>query len=124
MTQDVTTSQRQDYDGLFSGATCPVITGTEILTKGQNLKRGAVLGLVPSTQKMVLVNKSAVDDSKNPYAVLAEDVDATAADVIIPVYYSGEFNVSHLTFAAGTAAADMKHSARLLQLFFNNVTKG
>lgn len=124
MTKNVTTSERQDYDGLFSGATCEVVTGTEILTKGLNLKRGAVLGLSPTTEKMVLVDKAALDDSKNPWAILAEDADATASDVIIPVYYSGEFNVSHLTFAAGTTAAEMKHPARRMKLFFNNVMKG
>lgn len=124
MTKQTYTSEHQDYDGLFSGATCPIVTGTETLAKGQNLKRGAVLGLVGSTQELVLVNKSSPDGSGTPFAVLAEDTNATDAKAVIPVYYSGEFNVSHLTFAAGTTAADLKHSARLVQLFFNNVMKG
>lgn len=124
MTQNITSSEHQDYDCLFGGSTSPVVTGAEILTKGQKLKRGAVLGYVPASKKLVLVDKTAVGISREPYAVLANDTDATDTDVIVTVYYTGEFNTSHLTFAPGTVASDLKYEAVIRNLYFNNVVKG
>lgn len=68
-----------------------------------------------------LVDKAAVDGSENMYAILAEDVDATDADKVAPVYVTGEFNQSAVIFADGTTAADVKTAARALGIFLKSV---
>ena len=44
---------------------------------------------------------AAADGSAKPVAVLADEVDATAADRAGPAYFSGEFAAGKMTFGAG-----------------------
>lgn len=117
-------SERQEYDNLLTEATVKYTTGSEVLVKGNKLKRGAVLGYINGDDKVTLVNKSAQDTSNAVYAVLASDVDATEKDMTVPVYYSGGFNTSKLTFGDKDTYKDHKLSARKVAIFFNNVPRG
>jgi hypothetical protein len=60
---------------------------TIVLESGQNLKRGTLLGKKTATGKFVISAKLAdgdtevSDGSDVPYRVLAEDVDASTADM-------------------------------------------
>lgn len=71
----------------------------------------------PASGKLAPVDKDAEDGSENPYAVLAEDVDATSADAVAPLYLSGHFNAAALSFADGTVAADVADKARELGIY-------
>ena len=74
---------------------------TVVLAAGENLKRGAVLGRVTADGKYKLSLAAAVDGSETPDAMLAVDVDATAADQECAAYFSGEFADQQITAAAG-----------------------
>ena len=63
---------------------------------GGNLKRGAILGKITSNGKCVLCVAAATDGSKDVYAVLAEDVDASSEDKQAVAYLTGEFNKTAL----------------------------
>lgn len=110
-------------DNLFAGHVMPKVTDYGTIASGQNLTRGAVLGRVTANGKLKLVDKNATDGSQNVYAILAEDVDATAADKVAPVYLTGEFNENALILATGTTAADVKASARAVGIFIKSPVK-
>lgn len=57
--------------------------------------------------KVKLVDKTAVDGSQNPVAVLKQAVDATSADASGIAAETGEFNIDAISLAAGTVAADV-----------------
>ncbi|MBU2538088.1 MAG: head decoration protein [Proteobacteria bacterium] len=59
------------------------------------------------SKKCKLVDKTAVDGSQNPVAILKEAVDATAADASGIGAETGEFNIAAISLAAGTVAADV-----------------
>lgn len=109
------TEEKLVYDNLRAG-TYPQKSSSGILAAGQNLKRGAVLGL--ASGKLKLLDKSAADESKNPYAILAEDTDAMTNEKTCPIYFTGDFNKKALVFAIGTVAEDVEVAARKIGLFF------
>lgn len=94
-------------DALFAGETDDVVAKKIIVLSGAGaLPRGAVLGKVTASGKLVLSTAAANDGSEVPYAILADDdVDATAADVEAMAYFNGPFNAAALTFGAGHTAA-------------------
>jgi hypothetical protein len=71
------------------------------IASGADLTRGAVLGIVTASGKYVLSASAASDGSETPVAILAVDAAAAGADVVAPVYYSGEFNAEFCTFGTG-----------------------
>lgn len=94
-----------NHDHLFAGGIQPVVTDALTLKSGQSYVRGTVIGLVTATGEATIVNSTATDGSQTSYAILAEDVDATAAAKSAAVYLTGEFNENALTFG-GTDTAD------------------
>ena len=65
-------------------------------------------------RQVKLLDKGASDGSKDPYGVLAEDVDASSGKVASVVYLEGEFNERSLTFATGTDIEDVRDGMRTL----------
>lgn len=59
----------------------------------------------------------ALDGSAEPYAVLAEDVDATLAPVLTSVYLEGEFSEDNVGYAAGDDADDWREPCRLIGIY-------
>lgn len=108
-------------DGLLLGL-FPVVTDVGTLITGQNLTRGAVLGKITASGKLTRLDKSEDDGSQVPYAILADDVDATSADKTAPLYIAGSFDAAKLNFVSGTAAADVKDAARNVGLYFVTVS--
>lgn len=51
-----------------------------VVAAGQNLALGTVLGQNSSDGKLYALNPNAIDGTQNAVAVLAQDVDASAAD--------------------------------------------
>ncbi len=90
----------------------PVITRNITIASGQNLKRGAVLGVITASDKYVLSAAAAADGSEVPSLVLAFDVDASAADVVAAAYASGAFDSTKLILGAGHTAATVEAAFR------------
>lgn len=90
----------------------PVVTRTETLLSGQSLTRGALLGKITADGKLTLSLSASSDGSQTPYAILADDVDATAGDKICGIYLSGEFDESQVVFGAGHTADSARAALR------------
>ena len=87
----------------------PLVTGSGILITGQNLVKYAVLGQITASGKWNLSLSGAADGSEVPRAILANDYDATAADIADVVFYlEGEFDDSEITLGAAHTVASVK----------------
>lgn len=105
-------------DNLIAG-TFPIADGDGTILTGQTLVRGTVLAKDSgNADKLVVVDTAnALASIKLPHSILAEDVDASAGDVVAPVYLAGEFNEDSLVFG-GTDTADTHRDAlRDLSIF-------
>lgn len=98
-------------DDLIAGD-FPVRTRKVTLISGQNVVRGAVLGIITASGKYNLSLAAAGDGSNTPRAIAAEDVDATGGDKDLVVYISGDFNETKLTFGTGHTAASTREGLR------------
>jgi hypothetical protein len=98
-------------DQLIAGS-YPLVTDTITLVSGQNLTRGAMLGIITASGKYTLSASAAGDGSGTPVAILAEDTNATGGDTLCPVYLAGEFDANYMTFGAGWTAAAAKAALR------------
>ncbi len=107
----MTTLGTCNYDNLFAGS-AEVVTGSVIA--GAELTRGTVVGLVTETGKAVAVDSTAVDGSKDPYGIIAEDVEA---DKPVAVYLTGEFNEDALTFGGADTADTHRRALRDIGIF-------
>jgi len=100
-----------------------VITDSVILEKGQNLKRGAVLGRIKDTGKYKLSalkdgdGNDVTDGSEVPCAVLLENVDATVADKNAPVLVLGEVDANELVIDASWSIETIKPELRKMSIF-------
>ncbi|TKI02889.1 head decoration protein [Martelella alba] len=115
---------RQDTfipDQLVSGP-LQLVTDTVTILTGATARyvRGTVLGVVTASGKYTLCVATATDGSQTPAAILADDVDATAADVTGGVYLMGEFNQNRLTFDTSWTAATLKPAFRSLGIFLRD----
>lgn len=99
------------------GGDYPVVTESVTVLTGQNLVRGTVLGKITASGKVIASLSAAVDGSETPYAILAEDVDASAGDVVGTAYLSGEFNESELTIGTGHTADSIRAGLRDLGIY-------
>lgn len=90
----------------------PAVTDKLTIASGEGvLKRGC---LIDDAGK-------ACASAAEPYAVLAEDVDATSAEVEAPVYLTGEFNIKALSAKEGENVADYKKAARKVGIFMKEI---
>lgn len=106
-------------DNLFAGNVMPVVTEAVTIASGAGvLTRGTVLGRITASGKCVAVNSGNADGSQDPYAVLAHDVDATAADAVASVYLTGEFNEDELSFGGTDTADTHRVACRKIGIFF------
>ena len=104
------------HDNLIGGDAINAVTESIVVDTGV-LSRGALLGKITATGKYVLSASAAADGSQTPVAILAEDVNATSADVTTIAYFSGEFNQTAMTFGAGHTAASVKDALRNLNIY-------
>lgn len=75
---------------------------------GQNLVRGAVVGMITASGKYNLSLSAAADGSQTPVGILVDDTDATAADKEALIYTTGDFNQAALTLGAAHTLASIK----------------
>ncbi len=106
------------FDKLIAGDNVWLVTNEGTILSGQGvLVRGTVLGRQTSGGKLVIVDSDGTDDGRRaPYAVLAEDVDATSADKKVVVYMTGEFNEDALVFGTGDTKETHRAALRLLNI--------
>lgn len=90
----------------------PRMTETLTVISGQNLARGALVGKITASGKLTLSLSAAGDGSQVPYGVMADDVDASAADKAGPVFLSGEFAEEVVTYGTGHTAATVQDGLR------------
>jgi hypothetical protein len=113
-------SETLTRDNLIAGD-FPLITAHVTILSGNSLKKGAVLGKITASSKCVAVNSANSNGSQTPYAVLAEDADASSADVVACAYLTGEFNSDSLTFGGTDTVSTHKAALRALSIFAKNV---
>lgn len=106
-----------EHDNLYAGSN-PVQRGGGILAKGYKIEKGAVLGRLTTTGELHPVDKGRQDSVANVYAIANDDFDSTNAACNITVDFTGEFNSRALKFIKDNTAADHRHSARLVGIFF------
>lgn len=87
------------------------------LVSGQNLTRGALLGIITATGKFTLSLAAASDGSQVPDCILAEDANASAGDVDALVYQTGQFDANYVTFGTGQTVANTFETLRAKGLY-------
>lgn len=107
------------FDALLAGD-FPRVTEKVTVITGQTLARGAVVGIITASSKATLSASAAGDGSETPVAVLAEAVDASAADVEAVVYRTGEFNEDAITLGTGHTVASVKDGLRQRSIFLKS----
>lgn len=86
-----------------------------IVTTGAGvLARGHVLGLVTASLEYDEMDPDAVNGTEVARAILAENVDATSADVKAQAYFVGKYRLSDLQWHSGIT--DAQKNAALLEL--------
>lgn len=109
--------------GDFPMLSRPVTIASGANAAGAVLARGTVLGAITAGGKLTRSAAAATDGSQTPKAILAADVDASAADVVAPAYYTGEFADLMMTFGAGhtQATVDAAFAASGQPIFIRKV---
>lgn len=91
----------------------PIRTLGVTLVSGQNLTRGALVGVITASGKCKLSavtddDGSVTDGSQTPVGILAEDCDASGGDKATLIYISGDFNTRAMTLGTGHTAASTR----------------
>lgn len=103
-------------DQLIAG-THQLVTDTVTVASGQVVARGAVLGMITASGKYTLALSASADGSQNPSVIAADNIDASAGDVLGGVYIAGEFNGNALVLGAGITLAAAKTAFRPLSIY-------
>jgi hypothetical protein len=77
------------------------------------LVRGTVIGKITSGGKYIKSLSAAADGSQTPDAILAEDVDATSADVEAMAYFTGDFDALAITLGTAHTVASVTEGLRV-----------
>lgn len=86
-------------DNLFNDINVSVSEKSVKIKKSATpLKRGTVLGVITATGFAIPVDSSKADGSQLADCILADDVDASAADTVAVAYTKGQFNRKALIF--------------------------
>jgi hypothetical protein len=105
------------YKNLRAGL-YPEKVKTVILVSGAGvLVAGTVLGRISASGKFKTVNSANSDGSQAPYAILLEDIDASAADKRANVAFTGDFSRSVLVFGGSDTIATHEVALRNIGLF-------
>lgn len=112
MTASFKTEGTYTPDNLLAGNAHLLVGRKVTVLTGQVLPRGAVLGLISASGKYKLSASAATDGSQTPDLILAEAVDATAADTTVLAYERGDFNSNALTLGTGHTVASVREGLR------------
>lgn len=95
----------------------PIVTDMVVIAKGQQLKRGAVLGKITTGGQYKLSVSAADDGSQTPSVVLAEAIDTTDSAAPAPVMLAGEVLGDALQFGTGHTADSVKAALRPVSIY-------
>lgn len=110
------------YDKLIADLIIDQELKSVTVATGQGvLKRGTVLGIITVSGKAVKVDSTKADGSQTANCILTDDVDTTAADVVMTAYASGSFNRLALIFGGTDTAANHETRLRELGIFLKDV---
>jgi hypothetical protein len=124
MTQNLSnTIGNFEHDNLFANGVMPVVTNTITVQSGASYLRGTVLGIVTATGEATIVDSTAADGSEKPYAILADDVDATEATAVSVAYFTGEFNEAALIFGGTDTTVTHEVALREIGIFLKKTVK-
>ena len=111
-------SSNREYDDLFFHDIDHMPEKVTIASGEGELTRGTLLGKVTADGKYRLSVDTESDGSQVPEAILAEDVDATSADVDnVVIYLTGAFNVEKITFGGAHDQANTRDVLRDKNIF-------
>lgn len=99
-------------DALIAGNADLLVHQPITLISGQNLLRGAVLGKITASGKYNLSLSAAGDGSQTPFAILAEDCNASGGDKVTVAYFRGDFRADKLILGASHTLASIKQGLR------------
>lgn len=105
------TSEAYVPDALVADATT-LLAQPITLAAGQNLKRGSVLGKITVGGKHTLSLAASSDGSQVPDVILAEDTNASAADVGTIAYVRGDFLRDCVILGTGHTAVSVSDTLR------------
>ena len=105
------TTTAYDPNGILAGTENYNTIEVTILS-GQNLVAGSVLGKVTASGKCVLSLSGSSDGSETPYAILMEDRDASAADLVGVALITGQVNDNQLTLGTAHTIASITEGLR------------
>lgn len=106
-------------DALIAGE-FPRVEMPVVISSGQNLVRGAVVGRITATGEYILSASAAVDGSQTPVGILVQDTDATAADKDASIYRTGIFNPAALTLGAGHTISSIRDGLEAKQIYLKS----
>lgn len=109
------TAQTYVPDQLIAGP-LQIVTDSVTITGGP-YKRGTVLGKITASGKYTQALSASSDGSQTPVAILADDADGSAVDVISGVYLMAEVNGAALILGAGVTLAAAKAALRTVGIF-------
>ncbi len=112
----MTTLGTYTHDSLIGGD-FPLVTAEVTVLDGQDISRGALMGIVTASGKAIISDSAASDGSEVAYGVLTEDVNADGADVVSSVYLTGQFNDQALSFGGSDTVDDRRADMRALSMF-------
>lgn len=109
------------HPNLIAGETTLVTEKHTILSGAGELSAGSVLAKDSgNSDKLVLVDDASGTGSINvAYGILAEPVDASAADAEAIIYIKGHFNEDALTFGGDDTVADHRDALREKGIFLS-----
>ena len=90
-----------------------VTTRKVVILTGRVLVAGTVLGKITTGGKHILSLSAASDGSQTPDMVLAQDVDASSADVEAIAYETATVVASALTIGTGHTLASIREGLRV-----------
>lgn len=111
-------------DALISRNGTLLVSEPGTMLSGQNLARGALLGVVTATGKYRLSLSASDDGSQAPVAILAQDCDAASADAAALVFIRGDFQSHAVTLGAGHTVASVKAALQDRGIFLINSQTG
>ena len=104
MTASFTTEGTYDPNSILAGNAHHLVAEKVTFKSGAGvIKRGTVVGKDGSGKYLTSL-AGASDGSEVPSRIVAEDVDATSADVVGIVYKRGDFNADNLIYGTGHTA--------------------
>lgn len=104
-------------DNLIAGLT-QIVTENMVLAQGQTLQRGTLVGRITASGKATIATAAASDGSQNPYGILLDDYDASAADLGgCGVMVKGEFNDHALILGTGLTVLSVHDALRSNGIF-------